>query len=228
IGQSIAGTLEYAAPEQMGRLPGVGVTFASDVYGFGKTMCYALFATPNLSYQDWKQIEGPLADLLGRCVAERPERRPANFDVVLRALEPLVRPARPAKGVPVRPEPPKVLDAQPLDEAIPVARAAEDEVKVEVVKPGSKPGRAKFRRGKTDCGVLYNGHEVTVSVNVWTNQAVVCYDGRQVASGFPMLNGHLASTVREGGQRVDYRVLVRGVLNPSFMVLRGDEVLYDG
>ena len=41
-GRSLAGTLHYAAPEQMGQLPGVPVGSYSDVYGFGKTCYYAL------------------------------------------------------------------------------------------------------------------------------------------------------------------------------------------
>src|SRR5206468_916927 len=42
-GSSIAGTLEYAAPEQMGKLADVPVGPYSDVYGFARTFCYALF-----------------------------------------------------------------------------------------------------------------------------------------------------------------------------------------
>ena len=45
-GSSIAGTLEYAAPEQMGKLKGIPVGPYSDVFGFGKTCCFALFGTP--------------------------------------------------------------------------------------------------------------------------------------------------------------------------------------
>jgi len=44
-GQSIAGTLDYAAPEQLGKLAGVAVGPHADVYGFGKTMCFAVFGT---------------------------------------------------------------------------------------------------------------------------------------------------------------------------------------
>src|SRR5262249_3343326 len=47
IGSSIAGTVDYAAPEQMGRLSGVVPSPRSDVYGFGKTCCYAMFETPS-------------------------------------------------------------------------------------------------------------------------------------------------------------------------------------
>jgi serine/threonine protein kinase len=37
VGRSIAGTLHYAAPEQMGQLAGGQVGPHSDAYGFGKT-----------------------------------------------------------------------------------------------------------------------------------------------------------------------------------------------
>src|SRR5205823_6338404 len=50
-GSSIAGTIEYAAPEQMGKLKGVPVGTYSDVYGFGKTCCFALFGTPQPTFQ---------------------------------------------------------------------------------------------------------------------------------------------------------------------------------
>ena len=44
IGSSIAGTLDYAAPEQMGRRP-EPVGPYSDVYGWARTCCHALFGT---------------------------------------------------------------------------------------------------------------------------------------------------------------------------------------
>src|SRR5262249_60588409 len=82
-GESIAGTIDYAAPEQMGKLPGVAVSPASDVYGFAKTCCYALFKTPQPTFQHWQQLPQPLAELLGRCLAEHPKDRPAPFGPVL-------------------------------------------------------------------------------------------------------------------------------------------------
>ena len=79
VGSSIAGTLDYAAPEQMGKLKGVPVGPYSDVYGFGKTCCFALFGTPQPTYQHWQSIPRELADLLGRCLAEQPKGRPQDF-----------------------------------------------------------------------------------------------------------------------------------------------------
>jgi hypothetical protein len=85
-GSSIAGTVDYAAPEQMGKLKGIAVSGRSDIYGFAKTMCYALFLTPQPTFQNWKEIDSRLADLLGRCLNESPLDRPKDFGEVLTAL----------------------------------------------------------------------------------------------------------------------------------------------
>jgi serine/threonine protein kinase len=84
---SIAGTIDYAAPEQIGRLPGVKVGPYSDVYGFGKTCCFALFGTAQPVLRHWQSIPEPLADLLSRCLGEKPQERPKDFEVVLRSLD---------------------------------------------------------------------------------------------------------------------------------------------
>src|SRR5262249_14648618 len=85
---SITGTLDYAAPEQLGRLPGVPVGPRPDVYGSGRTCCFALFGTAQPLRKHWKSLPEPLADLLEGCLAERPEERPDGFDTILSRLEP--------------------------------------------------------------------------------------------------------------------------------------------
>jgi DNA polymerase len=85
-GSSIAGTLEYAAPEQMGKLAGVAVSPASDVYGFARTCCYALFQTPQPLPRHWRSIPTDLADLLENCLEEDPANRPRDFAQVLARL----------------------------------------------------------------------------------------------------------------------------------------------
>lgn len=85
-GSSIAGTLDYAPPEQMGRLPGVHLGPYSDVYGFAKTCCFALFQTPQPTFQHWRQVGEPFADLLGKCLAEQPHERPKDFAAILTQL----------------------------------------------------------------------------------------------------------------------------------------------
>jgi serine/threonine protein kinase len=111
-GSSIAGTIEYAAPEQMGKLKGVAVAPCSDVYGFGKTCCFALFGTPQPTFQHWQQIPRDLADLLGRCINEQPGARPQDFAVVLRELDHLQKPR--AAAVPPVPKV-QVMEAQAVD-----------------------------------------------------------------------------------------------------------------
>ncbi len=86
IGSSIAGTLDYAAPEQMGKLVGVSVSPASDVYGFARTCCYALFQTPQPLPRHWRSVPDQLAELLETCLEERPEQRPQDFAAVLAQL----------------------------------------------------------------------------------------------------------------------------------------------
>ena len=85
---SIAGTLDYAAPEQIGRLPGVPVDRRSDVYAFARTCCFALFGTPQPLRKHWRSVPEDLADLLETCLAEDPAERPADFGEVLERLAP--------------------------------------------------------------------------------------------------------------------------------------------
>lgn len=118
-GSSIAGTLEYAAPEQMGRLSGVAVGPYSDVYGLARTCCFALFGTAQPTFQHWQKIPAPLAELLGRCLAESPRERPADCQVLLRDLDALPRAGPAAKAV-SREAP--ILDAMPVEVAAPRTR----------------------------------------------------------------------------------------------------------
>ena len=100
LGRSIAGTLEYAAPEQLGRLPEAAVGPASDVYGFGKTCCYALFQTPEPTLRHWRSIAAPLGELLGQCLEKLPARRPATFGEVLSRLS-TFSPDEPPQAIPL-------------------------------------------------------------------------------------------------------------------------------
>jgi uracil-DNA glycosylase family 4 len=95
-GSSIAGTLEYAAPEQMGKLPGVSAGPGSDIYGFARTCCYALFQTPQPLPRHWRRIPEPLADLLESCLEEDPADRPRDFAVILERLAALGGPPSPS------------------------------------------------------------------------------------------------------------------------------------
>jgi uracil-DNA glycosylase family 4 len=105
-GSSIAGTLDYAAPEQMGKLPGASVGPPADVYGFGKTCCYALFQTPQPLLRHWRSIPARLAEMLETCMEDQPSRRLPDFQTVLARLDELdprrtvALPVMPAAEVP--------------------------------------------------------------------------------------------------------------------------------
>jgi tetratricopeptide (TPR) repeat protein len=53
---SVAGTMKYAPPEQMGELPGVKSGPYSDVYASGKMCCYALFKTTQPTNRQWATV----------------------------------------------------------------------------------------------------------------------------------------------------------------------------
>jgi serine/threonine protein kinase len=88
-GAAIAGTLDYAAPEQMGKLRGVAIGPPADVYGFAKTCCYALFHNTEPTFQDYEKLPRGLAALLGQCLARTPQERPGSFAAVLKLLDSL-------------------------------------------------------------------------------------------------------------------------------------------
>jgi hypothetical protein len=100
VGSSVAGTLDYGAPEQMGRRK-EPVGPYSDVYGWAKTCCYALFGTTQPLMKHWMSVPEPLAELLGKCLEEDPKQRPAGFAEVLRGLGMREGSVAPASPVPV-------------------------------------------------------------------------------------------------------------------------------
>jgi hypothetical protein len=123
----------------MGRLPGVAVAPYSDVYGFGKTCCYALFKTPQPTWQHWQKLPPALADLLGRCLSETPAERPGDFGAVLRGLERLAAPAAPPRAVPTV----QLAEAVPVERERPVSRPTPRSVSrptpVEPRRPAPRP-----------------------------------------------------------------------------------------
>jgi hypothetical protein len=87
VGDSVAGTLKYAPPEQLGELRGVPPGPYSDVYAFGKLCCYALFKTTEPTRRQWSAIPAELADVLDRCVEQDLHYRHPDFGPVLQVLE---------------------------------------------------------------------------------------------------------------------------------------------
>lgn len=75
-----------AAPEQREPSASIEIGPAADVYGFGRTCCYALFRTPLPAAERWRELSSSLAGLLQACIADEPPLRPADFDAVLDAL----------------------------------------------------------------------------------------------------------------------------------------------
>jgi len=77
VGGSVQGTLRYAAPEQLGELPGVKVDRPADLYGFARTLNFMLFGTPEPPPFDWLPFAGePWAREVNRCLAKQPAERP--------------------------------------------------------------------------------------------------------------------------------------------------------
>jgi serine/threonine protein kinase/TM2 domain-containing membrane protein YozV/tetratricopeptide (TPR) repeat protein len=105
ITNEIAGTLGYAAPEQLGRLPGVKVGPAADIYGFGRTMAYALFGVPEPTLRDYRKLPETFAELLSQCMSHAPEERPRSFQEIQTLLQARPRVATPviAEALPVVP-----------------------------------------------------------------------------------------------------------------------------
>jgi serine/threonine protein kinase len=85
-GTAPAAPLLYAAPEQLGKLPGTEVGPATDVYSLGRLCCYALFQSADPSPEDWQRASPSLANLIQDCIAEAPEARLPDCDAVLERL----------------------------------------------------------------------------------------------------------------------------------------------
>lgn len=107
VGRSIAGTMHYAAPEQMGNLDGVDPGTYSDVYGFGRTCYFALLGTPEPDDEEKESLPDVWRDLLSRCTRRKVTNRVQHFAEVLAALKRMRRQARPpAEMVADPPHPP--------------------------------------------------------------------------------------------------------------------------
>jgi formylglycine-generating enzyme required for sulfatase activity len=89
LGGSVAGTLKYAPPEQMGEMRGVKPGPYSDVYAFGKTCCFALFKTTQPTRRQWGSIPDELADVPEKCIEQELGHRHASFEPVLAVLQTL-------------------------------------------------------------------------------------------------------------------------------------------
>ncbi len=92
-GRSMVGTLHFAAPEQMGQLPGVAVGPHSDVYGFGKSCYYALLGTSHPDDVEKDTLPEGWRKFLAKCTGRTLANRWQNFAEVLAGLVELSKPA---------------------------------------------------------------------------------------------------------------------------------------
>src|SRR5271168_471678 len=96
FGHTLAGTLRYAPPEQLGELHVNGrlvpVGPYSDVYSFGKLCCYALFKTTEPRRRHWNSSPEHMAwqAMLESCLEHELEHRHANFEPVVQFLQGLI------------------------------------------------------------------------------------------------------------------------------------------
>jgi serine/threonine protein kinase len=100
---AIAGTIDYAAPEQMGRLGQGSIGTWSDVYGFARTCYFALLGTPAPDDLERELLDERWRKLLGQCAARKIENRIKTFAEVLerlRELETQLNTTRPVLKVP--------------------------------------------------------------------------------------------------------------------------------
>jgi serine/threonine protein kinase len=133
ISYSVAGTLDYAAPEQIGKLADVPIGPYSDVYGFGRTCCFALFRTAQPLPRHWRNLPAALAELLEECLEEQPGQRPATCAAILDRLraEPPGQPP-PLPSPPGRAErPPRPTPVEPVPVAPPPSPEPREKIDVE-------------------------------------------------------------------------------------------------
>ncbi len=88
-GRAISGTLDYAPPEQTGKLPGVPLGPYSDVYSLARTCCQALFKTTTPLPRQWRKLPEAFADLLEECLIDHPKERLVDLGQFLQRLSAL-------------------------------------------------------------------------------------------------------------------------------------------
>jgi serine/threonine protein kinase len=189
-----AGTIDYAAPEQMGRLPGVAVGPYSDVYGFAKTCYFALLGTPEPDDSERESLEERWRRLLSQCTARKIENRVRDFTIVLERLREIEQ--APVAGVsrpPVKPKPVEIplppLEIEPSPPPKPLAPpppAKRSSVPPRYIEQASTP--KETRTSKPTVSPLWGGtQEQTPSENVI--EAVPVEESPPVGSAFgePMI-----------------------------------------
>jgi formylglycine-generating enzyme required for sulfatase activity/tRNA A-37 threonylcarbamoyl transferase component Bud32 len=200
VGSAVAGTLHYAAPEQLDPNRSGEIGPHSDVFGFGRTCYFALFREPYPDQEDLEALPRPWKDFLGRCVARKIERRPKDFAAVLAGLgaiqeqspetvttPPVGAPASSpaatlAAAAPVRPAtPPKTAEARKDAHAaswegskagdLKVGRVNDQDLRLRWCPPGSfKMGSPKNEQGRRS---NEDQVDVTLSRGFWMQETQV-------------------------------------------------------
>jgi formylglycine-generating enzyme required for sulfatase activity len=93
VGSAVAGTLHYAAPEQLDPLRWKEVGPHSDVFGFGRTCLFALFKTTQPRARAIRALPEPWPDLLDDCCDLEIGSRPKDFAAVLERLMSVQKPS---------------------------------------------------------------------------------------------------------------------------------------
>jgi serine/threonine protein kinase len=86
LNDSVAGTLKYAPPEQVGEMEGIKPGSYSDVYSFGKLCYHALFKTTEPKSRQVVTIPQGWIEMLEKCTEHDLEHRYANFEPVQAVL----------------------------------------------------------------------------------------------------------------------------------------------
>ncbi len=131
LGAALAGMRDYAAPEQTGPLPGQQVGPPTDIYGFARTCCFALFGTPQPLPRHWTPLPIALTRLLKDCLQEDPQQRPRTFTALRKRLAGVAATGSGAV-IPVDLAPPPTVE-EPAAAPLPAASA--------VHRPQRLPGR---------------------------------------------------------------------------------------
>ncbi len=92
VGSPVAGTPEFAAPEQLNPIRTTEVGTHTDVFGFGRTCFYALFKTTQPGYKELLTLTEPWRDLLDDCCHREIAQRPKDFAAVLERLQAIAKP----------------------------------------------------------------------------------------------------------------------------------------
>ena len=114
VGSAIAGTLHYAAPEQLDPSSSRLVGPRSDVFGFGRTCLFALFGVTRPRSKLIRALPDPWPDLLDDCCDETIDNRPADFAAVLERL----KSASPPERAEEKPQPKAQPAASPQQPAL--------------------------------------------------------------------------------------------------------------